>query len=62
MGKITRLECGKFKRQSVLLLTLIASALLSINFIFKLDVQFTIGRVVGGIFQIVNIVLSLKGE
>ena len=50
---------GKIKHQRLLRLTLLASALLSINLFLKLEVLFTIGSVASGIFQIANIVPSL---
>ena len=36
------MECGKVKHQGVLQLTLLASALLPVNFVLKLDVLLTI--------------------
>ena len=52
------LERGKVKHQRVLWLTLLTSALLSINFVLKLDVCLQFEHVAGRIFQIANIVLS----
>jgi len=47
----------KVKHQRVLLLTLLTSALLPINFVLKLDVFVPFKHVLGGIFPIANIVL-----
>ena len=48
------LERGKVEQQWVLKLTQLASALLSINFVLKLDVLLPFERVAGGIFQTAN--------
>ncbi len=61
MRKLNIKGCGKVKYQTVLRLTLRVSALLSINFVLKLDVL-SFERVGGGIFQIADIVPSIVNE
>ncbi len=59
MRKLNIKGCGKVKYQTVLRLTLRVSALLSINFVLKLDVL-SFERVGGGIFQVAVVMLNKK--
>ena len=57
----TPVEHGRVKHRRVLQLTLLASTLLPINFVLKLDILFTIRMYVEGrIFQTANIVPKHK--